>query len=102
MVILSQTISFLVKLLFELLVKFLEFSQLLLRLLHVLHELVETHLKGHFTVIVECLEKVFAKEPAIPRVHSRAFFMLHSAEVEFIAISTFEEESTWNFKVTIR
>ena len=70
-------------------------------LFHRCHELINIHLKRQSTEILKGIKEVFAKEPSIPGVHSRAFLLLHSAEVELIAISTFEEERARNVLVTI-
>jgi hypothetical protein len=70
----------------------LELSLQHITLFHFGHELINIHFKRQFTVFLERIDKVLAKEPAIPRVYGCAFFLIYDAEVELIAISTFQEE----------
>ena len=69
-------------------------------LLYCVHKFLDIHLNGKFAVCVESAEEIFAEEPAVPWVHSSAFLLLDDAEVELIAITTFQEERARNLVVT--
>ena len=69
-------------------------------LLYCVHKFLDIHLNGKFAVCVESAEEIFAKEPAVPGVDGCTFLLLDDAEVELIAITTFQEERARNLVVT--
>ena len=66
-------------------------------LLHIVHEFLNVHLKGQSAIIPQHFEEVWTKIPPIPWVLDWTLLLCYGAEMKFVTITTFQEESAWDF-----
>ena len=66
-------------------------------LFFIVHEFLNTHLKGQSPIVSKHLKEVQSKVPSIPGVQDCTFLLCHGTKMEFITITALEEERTWDF-----